>query len=123
MDQPTIWLAFDWQDQRIYRGIVQYAGARNWHISPYLFSDRFIPHGWPGDGAITCYGKTLGRFIQSLDMPVVDTSVADIPRTIPRVYCDNEAIGAMAASPDAATLKAEWKKAKAVVAELMKPAQ
>ena len=97
LNQPTILLAFDWQDQRIYRGIVRYASARNWHISPYLFSDRFIPHGWPGDGAITCYGKTLGRFIQSLDMPVVDTSVADIPRTIPRVFCDNEAIGRMAA--------------------------
>lgn len=97
LNQPTILLAFDWQDQRIYRGIVQYAGARNWHISPYLFSHRFIPRGWPGDGAITCYGRKLGKFIQSLDMPVVDTSVADIQRTIPRVHCDNEAIGQMAA--------------------------
>jgi LacI family transcriptional regulator len=90
-------LAFDWQDQRIYRGIVQYASARNWHISPYLFSHRFIPRGWPGDGAITCYGKTLGKFIEALDMPVVDTSVAHMERPVPRVHCDNEAIGRVAA--------------------------
>ncbi len=97
LKSPTILLAFDWYDQRIYKGIVQYAVKRNWHISPYLFSDRFIPHGWPGDGAITCFGKTLGKFILSLDMPKVDISISDMPQPVPRVHVDNEAIGRMAA--------------------------
>jgi len=92
-----ILLAFDWYDQRIYRGVARYAVEHKWHLSPYLFSDRFIPHGWPADGAITCFGKTLGKFILSLDMPKVDVSVCDIPETIPRVIVDNEAIGRLAA--------------------------
>ena len=92
-----ILLAFDWYDQRIYKGVARYAVEQKWHLSPYLFSDRFIPHGWPADGAITCFGKTLGKFILSLDMPKVDVSVCDIPETIPRVIVDNEAIGRLAA--------------------------
>jgi len=93
----NILLAFDWYDQRIYRGVAKYAVEQKWHLSPYLFSDRFVPHGWPADGAITCFGKVLGKFILSLDMPKVDISVHDIPETIPRVAVDNEAIGRLAA--------------------------
>ena len=94
---PTILLALDWYDHRVVKGIVRYASKRNWHISPYLFSSRFIPHGWPGDGAITCFGKNLGKFILSLDMPKVDISITDFPATVPRVHVDNDAIARMAA--------------------------
>ena len=94
---PRILLAFDWYDQRIYRGVARYAGEHKWHLSPYLFSDRYIPHGWPADGAITCYGKVLGKFIMSLNMPKIDISVSKIPEKIPRVRVNNEIIGRLAA--------------------------
>jgi hypothetical protein len=40
-----------------------------------------------------------------------------------KLLASSRAIGAMAATPEAGALKAEWKKVKAIVAELMKPAQ
>jgi len=95
--KPNILIAFDWFDERIYRGIVRYAKEADWHISPYLISGRFIPYGWPGDGVITCYGKILGDFIDSLEMPKVDVSFSPIDPPVPRVQVDNVAIGKMAA--------------------------
>ena len=68
ISQPSIIIAFDWFDQRLYRGIFNYAKEKGWHMSPYLISDRFIPKGWPGDGAITCYGPSLSDFIDHLDL-------------------------------------------------------
>lgn len=97
VNQPSIILAFDWHDNRVFRGIFEYAKEQGWHMSPYLISDRFIPQGWPGDGAITCYGPSLAGFIDSLDMPIVDVSIAKIDRPVPRVVVDNKAIGQMAA--------------------------
>ncbi len=98
MAKPTnILLALDWYDRRVYRGIVRFATEHGWHISPYFFSDRAIPRGWQGDGAITCYGQTLGEFILSLDMPKVDISVLETPVAIPRVITDNAVVGDMAA--------------------------
>lgn len=94
---PSILLAFDWFDHRIYRGIARFASEANWHLSPYLFSDRNIPFNWPGDGAITSYGPTLGKFIESLKMPKVDVSISHIPQKIPRVVIDNEAVSRLAA--------------------------
>ena len=95
--QPSILLAFDWFDHRIYRGIARFAGEADWHLSPYLFSDRNIPFNWPGDGVICSYGPTLASFIDSLEMPKVDVSVAKIPQQIPRVVIDNQQIGRLAA--------------------------
>ena len=97
VSQPSILLAFDWFDERFYRGIFNYAKERGWHMSPYLLSDRFIPRGWPGDGAITCYGPNLKDFIDHLDMPTVDVTVEEMPRKVPRVVVDNEKIGQLAA--------------------------
>ena len=94
---PSILLAFDWFDHRIYRGIAKFASEAGWHLSPYLFSDRNVPFNWPGDGAITSYGPTLGKFIESLDMPKVDVTISKIPQQIPRVVNDNEQIGKLAA--------------------------
>jgi LacI family transcriptional regulator len=96
-DVKKVLLAFDWYDQRIYRGIARYASEHRWHLSPYLFSDRFIPHKWPADGAITCFGKVLSNFILSLDMPKIDISISDIPEKIPRVTVNNDKIGRLAA--------------------------
>lgn len=96
-DQPSILVAFDWFDHRIYKGIARFAVQANWHLSPYLFSDRNVPFNWPGDGAITCYGPTLAPFIDSLTMPKVDVSVAKMPETVPRVVNDNLLIGRLAA--------------------------
>ncbi len=95
--QPNILLALDWFDERIYRGIVRYSKEAGWHLSPYLMSGRFIPYGWPADGAITCYGDTLGEFIDSLKMPKVDISFADMKEQVPRVQVSNEEIGQLAA--------------------------
>ena len=97
VSQPSILLAFDWFDERFYRGIFNYAKERGWHMSPYLLSDRFIPSGWPGDGAITCYGNSLADFIDHLEMPIVDVTVESMPRKIPRVVVDNTKIGQLAA--------------------------
>jgi LacI family transcriptional regulator len=98
MSKPfTILLAFDWYDQRVFKGIVRYATEQKWHLSPYLFSGRFIPHGWPADGAITCYGKPLAKFIQSLKIPKVDVTISDIPERIPRVVVDNREVSRLAA--------------------------
>ena len=98
MAKPTtILLAFDWYDQRVYKGIVNYAKEQSWHLSPYLFSSRFVPHGWPADGAITCYGKPLAKFIHSLRMPKVDVTISKMPDPTPQVTVDNKAISKMAA--------------------------
>lgn len=97
ISQPSVILAFDWFDPRFYRGIFNYAKASGWHLSPYLLSDRFIPKGWPGDGAITCYGPSLSEFIDHLDMPTVDVTIESMERQVPRVVVDNKKIGQMAA--------------------------
>jgi LacI family transcriptional regulator len=98
MSKPTtILLAFDWYDSRVYKGIVRYATEQKWHLSPYLFSGHFVPHGWPADGAITCYGKPLAKFIQSLKMPKVDITISEMPEPTPRVVVDNAAISRLAA--------------------------
>ncbi len=98
MNKPTtILLAFHWYDRRVYKGIVRYATEHEWHLSPYLFSGHFVPHGWPADGAITCYGKPLCKFIEGLDMPKVDVTVSKMEKPVPRVTVDNEAISQMAA--------------------------
>jgi len=93
----TILVAFDWYDHRVYRGIAQYCAEHHWHLSPYCFSERLIPENWPGDGAITCYGDSLARFIDTLDMPKVDVSMREMPEAVPRVLCDNREIGREAA--------------------------
>lgn len=95
--RPQIILAFDWWDERFFKGIVRFATEAKWHLSPYFFSDRWVPMNWPGDGAITCYGRHMAKFIQSLDMPMVDITILPIEREIPRVTVDDEAIGRMAA--------------------------
>lgn len=95
--QRSIIIALDWYDERVVRGIYNYAKEKNWHISPYLASGRFVPHGWPGDGAITCYGSETANYIDHLYMPVVDISHLDMDRRVPRVRVDNDAISALAA--------------------------
>ena len=95
--QRSIIIALDWYDERIVRGIYNYAREQNWHISPYLASGNFVPHGWPGDGAITCYGPETADYIDALNMPVVDVSYLDMPRQVPRVRVDNDAICELAA--------------------------
>ncbi|MEX0331895.1 MAG: substrate-binding domain-containing protein [Puniceicoccaceae bacterium] len=97
LSQPSIILAFDWFDERLYRGVFNYAKEAGWHMSPYMISDRFIPKGWPGDGAITCYGPSLKEFIDHLDIPTVDVTIEDMPRKVPQVVVDNEQIGELAA--------------------------
>jgi LacI family transcriptional regulator len=97
LKQPSILLAFDWYDRRLFKGIVNYATELNWHISPYLFSDHNIPYGWRGDGAVTCYGRKLAKFIDRLEIPVVDISVLDMPHVVPRVMTDNTQVGRTAA--------------------------
>jgi len=97
-DKPTtILLAFHWYDRRVFKGIVRYATEHKWHLSPYLFSGHFVPHGWPADGAITCYGKPLCKFIDSLKMPKVDVTVCKMSSKTPRVTVDNAAISKLAA--------------------------
>ncbi|MBL6920228.1 MAG: substrate-binding domain-containing protein [Puniceicoccaceae bacterium] len=95
--QRSIIIALDWYDERIVRGIYNYAREQNWHISPYLAAGRFVPHGWPSDGAITCYGSETSSYIDFLNMPVVDISYLDMPRQVPRVRVDNDAISKLAA--------------------------
>lgn len=95
--QRSIIIALDWYDERIVRGIYNYAREQNWHISPFLASGNFVPHGWPGDGAITCYGPETADYIDALNMPVVDISYLDMPRQVPRVRVDNDAICKLAA--------------------------
>ena len=97
LKQPSILLAFDWYDRRLFEGIIKYASQQDWHISPYAFSDRNIPYGWRGDGAITCYGKVFAEFINSLNVPMVDISVLKTPRATPKIVTDNREVGGMAA--------------------------
>ena len=95
--QRSILIALDWYDERVLRGIYNYAHEKNWHISPYLASGRFVPNGWPGDGAITCYGPETASYIDYLNMPVVDISHVEMPGKVPRVHVDNEDISRLAA--------------------------
>ncbi len=96
LEHPSILLAFDWYDRRLFKGIVNYAAEQNWHISPYLFSDRNVPYGWRGDGAISCYDPKLAKLIDELDMPLVDVSIHDMPATVPRVLIDNVEVSRIA---------------------------
>jgi len=97
LSQRSIIIALDWYDERVVRGIYNYAREKHWHISPYLLSGQFVPHGWPGDGAITCYGNDTASYIDHLNMPVVDISYLDMQRDVPRVRVDNDAISQLAA--------------------------
>ena len=94
---PQILLAFDWSDERTYRGIVKFASEAGWHLSPYMFSDRMIPFNWPGDGALTSCGPRMKKFIASLRMPVVDLTRLPLPHPVPRVAPNDERIGELAA--------------------------
>ena len=96
-EQTSILLAFSWHDPRLFRGIGRYANEQGWHVSPHLFASQFIPHGWSGDGAITSYGRGLGKFIRSLEMPKVDITVWEMDEPVPRVVVDNQAVGRLAA--------------------------
>ncbi|MEM9079208.1 MAG: substrate-binding domain-containing protein [Verrucomicrobiota bacterium] len=93
---PNILLAFDWFDPRIYRGIAHYSVEANWHLSPYFYSERHIPYGWPGDGVITCYGNAISDFVDSLNIPTVDISVIPLKRPVPKVLTDNRRIAELA---------------------------
>ncbi len=97
MPPKSILVALDLYDHRIFQGISQYCAEHNWHLSPYLFSDRTIPEKWQGDGAITCFGETLADFILSLDMPKVDISDNPLPTPTPRITVDHDQIGRRAA--------------------------
>lgn len=96
-NQPSIIVAMDWYDERVLRGIFRYAREHAWHLSPYMANGRFTPHGWPGDGAITCCAPGFEDLIKSLRMPIVDISYVEMPKSIPRVGVDNVAICQMAA--------------------------
>ncbi len=93
---PNILLAFDWFDPRVYEGIARFAVEANWHLSPYLFSDRHIPYNWPGDGVITCYGEHIADFIDSLSIPKVDISMHQLKSPTPKVLPDNAKIAELA---------------------------
>lgn len=95
--EPIILLAFNWHDERVIRGIYQYAKEHRWHLPPYSASADFVPFGWTADAAITCYGPKVAKFIDSLSLPMVDITIEEMPRPVPRVLVDNEAIGRMAA--------------------------
>lgn len=96
-NQPSIIVAMDWYDERVLRGIFRYAREHAWHLSPYMANGRFTPHGWPGNGAITCCAPGFEDLIKSLRMPIVDISYVEMPKSIPRVGVDNVAICQMAA--------------------------
>lgn len=95
--QPSIVVAMDWYDERVLRGIFRYAREQSWHMSPYMASGRFTPQGWPGDGAITCCAPGFEDLVKSLKMPIVDISYVDMPKVVPRVRVDNDAICQIAA--------------------------
>jgi LacI family transcriptional regulator len=97
LSQPSIVVAMDWYDERVLRGIFSYAREQSWHMSPYMANGRFTPQGWPGDGAITCCAPGFEDLIKSLKMPIVDISYIDMPKPIPRVLVDNDAICKIAA--------------------------
>ncbi len=96
-NHKTILIAFDWYDDRVFRGIAQYCKENNWHLSPYFFSDRQLPTRLSGDGAITCYGDATAELIDAMDMPMVDVTLREMPRRVPRVVCDNVQVGRRAA--------------------------
>lgn len=95
--EPVILLAFNWHDERVIRGVYQYAKEHRWHLPPYSASADFVPIGWTADAAITCYGPKVAPFIDSLSIPMVDITIEETPRPTPRVLVDNEAIGRLAA--------------------------
>jgi len=97
-DLVNVLLAFDWFDERIFRGILRFANENKWHLSPYHFSDYSLPEGWPGDGAITCYGDNIKAQIEKLDMPWVDITAKPFEAICPRVYVDDDIIGRIAAN-------------------------
>jgi LacI family transcriptional regulator len=89
--------------RRKIQGIIDYytkhcawALHRNQELQPFI-SPEHLP-GWVGDGVIgEIYTQEDLENLQSLGIPIVNTSSSDLARDVPTVSVDNHAIGRMAA--------------------------
>jgi LacI family transcriptional regulator len=87
-----------WSVQAVHEGIVDYAKQAGWILDNAMCYSGAIPHGVRPDGVICRHAFDSGimEFTRKLKVPTVGFEHDDrLP--IPRVYFDEEAIGAMAA--------------------------
>ncbi len=87
-----------WNVQTLHEGIVDYARKAGWILDNAMCFSGSVPHDVRPDGVICrhAYRSDIMDFTRSLNVPVVAFEHSDeLPA--PRVYFNEEAIGAMAA--------------------------
>lgn len=94
----SILLVTDWFDHRFHHGVARFAREHGWRLSLESAYGRALPWGWRGDGVVATIGcEETAKFVQSLAVPVVDTTQSLPKLRLPRVRQDDAAIGAMGA--------------------------
>ncbi|MBL7077954.1 MAG: substrate-binding domain-containing protein [Kiritimatiellae bacterium] len=98
MSRRTVLYLAAWNVQAVHEGIVDYAHEGGWILDNSMCYTGAIPDGVVPDGVICrhAYRADIIDFARSLDVPTVAFEHDDrLP--VPRVYYDEEEIGAMAA--------------------------
>ena len=72
--QLAVLYLFDHHDERILRGVAEYAQRKGWHFTPVDVSSSKPPSGWRADGIITYYQNAKMGPDLDPDIPVVDLS-------------------------------------------------
>ncbi len=102
----TVLLAQSWWQDRILRGVADYAAKHDWDLQSLMHWTHRVPDEWKGDGIIVYAGisrwmKNLSRslisFVKSANVPVVDLQAYGDTFQAPHVALSNVKIGRMAA--------------------------
>ncbi len=101
-------LAQVWWEDRVLRGVADYAAKHNWELQCRMHWTHQLPAPgeWRGDGIIAFAGvsknmrrssQRLARFVRSARVPVVETQLFGNLVNAPKVIIANDEVGAMAA--------------------------
>jgi LacI family transcriptional regulator len=102
-------LAQTWWEDRVLRGVADYASAHNWELQCRMHWTHQLPAlgEWRGDGIIAYAGisrsqrtasRRLAALVRATRVPVVDTQTFGDYFHAPKVIVPHEAIGRMAAA-------------------------
>ncbi|MDR2980764.1 MAG: substrate-binding domain-containing protein [Puniceicoccales bacterium] len=99
--RKRILIAQTWWENRIFRGIAEYAKKQGWILDCRMqWNRQAVPSYWSGDGiiAFTAGNAVLEEFILGKNVPVVDLEdYHNRMPGVPKVIGNDRALGAMAA--------------------------
>ena len=101
-------LAQSWWEDRVLRGVANYASTHNWELQCRMHWTHELPKvgEWRGDGIIAYAGiskpmrlarRRLTAFVRRAGVPVVETQALGTFLGAPKVFVPHDAIGRMAA--------------------------